>query len=83
MRTIDRKEDMNTFADRKDRVTYVLTDPEFVITAKEKLTFVYHWYRYENALRQRMKATRTVKKYKDLLNEDAAAFLLRKKLNDL
>ncbi len=63
MRTIDRKEDMNTFAERKELVNDLLDDPDFVITAKEKFTFIYHWYRYENALRKRVKAERNVKKY--------------------
>ncbi len=74
---------METFAERREAVHDLLHDSDLDLTPKEVVNYLYHWYKYEASLRKCEKARKNIKKFAAFLDEDTAAFKLRKTLNNL
>ena len=74
---------MQTFAERKAITFAILTDPDCPLSVIEGLVFLYHWYRFEQAIIMRRKANRSLGIHGAWLNQNKDVYVLRKELNDL
>jgi hypothetical protein len=74
---------LKTATERSDMIREMIQDPDLDMTLREAYTHIYHWIKYEQALRRAKKSTRALKKIADQLNADIAAFNLRKEMKNL
>lgn len=74
---------MDTFADRKALVEFVLLDAAADVKFWEAISLMTKWYRYENALRKSERYRRRAEKLAKPLGEEIEILLFRRNLNDL
>lgn len=74
---------MDTFADRKALMEFVLLDSGADVKFKEGMSLIFKWYRYETALRKSRKYRLLAEKYGKPLGEEIEILLFRRNLNDL
>lgn len=74
---------MDTFADRKALMEFVLLDSGVDIKFWEGISLMAKWYRYENALRKSRKYRLRAEKHGKPLGEEIEILLFRRNLNDL
>ena len=74
---------MQSFQDRKDLISYLLSDPAPDAKFVESLGLLYKWYRYENALRKAAKYKLLSEKLAKPLEEEIEILLFRRNLNNI
>lgn len=74
---------LDTFADRKALIEFVLLDSGADVKFWEGISLMAKWYRYENALRKSRKYRLLSEKYGNSLGEEVEILLFRRNLNDL
>ncbi len=72
---------MTNFDERKATIMEMMKDPD--LTMKERYRYIYHWYRYETALKKKAKARGNIDKYAAKMNADNEVVALRKKMKNL
>lgn len=72
---------MSTFAERKQWVCEMLEDPDLHLTRKEIFEYLYHWYKYEIAVRRATRSWRSMKKQAVWLDATKDVYAFRRDLN--